>query len=213
MIASIRSRDSGRAEIEAPSPAAPQLQAKRGEPFVYRVRQKWRRRVLDLGFRESHPLTDCSEALEEGTIVRSAPDARFAGGYRLEETGYRARIYAYRATVARIIDGDTLWSTVDLGFGHWADIKLRLRGIDAEEIETAAGLRARDYLLNALSNSGDFVVTTTKVDLYDRYLADIFFLPENQELAVIARDGLFLNREMVRDGVARLWTKEKPPEF
>ena len=169
--------------------------------------------MLDLGFRASHPLTDCSEALEEGTIVRSAPDARFAGAYRLEETGYRARIYAYRATVARIIDGDTLWSTVDLGFGHWADIKLRLRGIDAEEIETAAGRRARDYLLNALSNSGDFVVTTTKVDLYDRYLADIFVLPGAQELAVIAREGLFLNREMVRDGVARLWTKEKPPEF
>lgn len=189
------------------------LHAKRGEPYIYRVTEKWETLVLDLGFRASHPMPEAFADIEPGTIVRSRAEGRYEDGYRVERADLRARIYAFRATVARIIDGDTLWATVDLGFSHWTDVKLRLRGIDTEEIATAGGLRARDYLINALSDAGDFVVTSTKVDLYDRYLADLFVLPGEVDPAIVAREGVFLNRQMLDDDVARLWTDKKPPEF
>ena len=188
------------------------LMAKRGEPYVYRVTEKWGQQVLDLGFHSYHPLPK-SQTYETGNIVRSVPDGRFDSGYRIESAELRARIYAFRATVSRIIDGDTLWATIDLGFNHWTDVKLRLRGIDAEELGTPGGLSAKDYLTGVLSDAGDFVVTTTRVDVYDRYLADLFVLPGESGLALVASKGLYVNRQMILDGVARLWTKTKPPEF
>ena len=157
---------------------AKRLQAKRGEPFVYRTIEKRGRLALDLGFRDSHPLPESvASELIPGQLVRSVPDGRLAGGYLVEEARLRARLYAFPATVERIIDGDTLWATIDLGFDIWADRKLRLRGIDTPERKTAGGTRATDYLTMVLAEAEPFVVTTTKVDLYDRYLADLFVLP------------------------------------
>lgn len=190
----------------------PRLNAKRGDLHIYRVKEKWGKKVLDLGFRSSEPLPDDFD-FEVGTIVRSVPDARYASGYRIEPVDLRRRIYAYRATVERIIDGDTLWATIDFGFDRWIDVKLRLRGIDADETGTPGGLRATDFLTNVLSEAGDFVVTTTKVDLYDRYLADLFVLPGETDFAVVAGKGTFVNRSLLHEGLARLWTDEKPPEF
>jgi endonuclease YncB( thermonuclease family) len=193
------------------------LQAKRGEPYQYRTVEKQGRLALDLGFRDSHPLpTSVADRLSLGAVVRSTPDARFAGQYRFDETGLRTRLYAYPAKVQKIIDGDTLWATLDLGFGLWADRKLRLRGIDTPEVGTAGGLRAKDYLAKTLSEAGSFVVTTTKLDLYDlydRYLADLFVLPGETDPVVIAREGRFVNRELIAEGLARFWTDAKPPEF
>jgi len=50
-----------------------------------------------------------------------------------------AHYYGYRATLLRIIDGDTIWATIDFGFGVRVDHKLRLRGIDTPEIDTVEG--------------------------------------------------------------------------
>ena len=194
--------------------SASELQAKRGEPFVYRTIEKRRRLTLDLGFRDYHPVPGMdTERLTVNQVVRSVPDARREGDYRIEDAGMRSRMYAYPATVERIIDGDTLWATIDLGFGVWADRKLRMRGIDTPEMKTAGGVRARDWLVKRLDEVEVFVVTTTKVDLYDRYLADLFVLPGETDPVRIAKEGRFVNRELVEEGLARLWTGEKPPEF
>jgi endonuclease YncB( thermonuclease family) len=146
-------------------------------------------------------------------MVRSVTDARLADDYRFEDTGQRARLFAYPARVEKIIDGDTLWATIDLGFGLWADRKLRLRGIDTPELKTARGIHARDYLTKTLEEDDTFVVTITKVDLYDRYFADLFVLSGESDPVVIAREGRFVNRELIAEGLARLWTDVKPPEF
>ena len=57
------------------------------------------------------------------------------------------------------------------------------------------------------------MITTTKVDLYDRYLTDVFVMPGEADLGRVARDGRFVNRELVEEGLARRWLEEKPPEF
>jgi endonuclease YncB( thermonuclease family) len=202
----------------ADSPSA-RLQMKRGEPYVYRVIEKNGRRALDLGFRATQVLREPFSDLPPGSIVRSRPDARYQTGYRIEVQDQRRRIYAFPATVARIIDGDTLWATIDLGFDHTLDVKLRLGGIDTPELGTPGGLRAKDHLTGLLREGGVFVVTTTKIDLYDRYLADLFVQPgpanteDSADVRGIAAEGLFVNRKMVSDGLARIWTNTKPPEF
>jgi endonuclease YncB( thermonuclease family) len=192
---------------------AKELQAKRGEPYLYRTVEKHGRLALDLGFRDSHPLPVSTNNLLPGVVVRSRPDSLCAGQYRIEATGQRTRLYAYPAKAEKIIDGDTLWATMDLGFGLWADRKLCLRGIETPELKTPGGTPARDYLVKTLQESSTFVVTTTKVDLYDRYLADLYVLPGESDPVVIAKEGRYVNRELVEQGLARLWTIEKQPEF
>ena len=181
---------------------------------MYRTIEKRDRFALDLGFRDSTPLSKVvAEKLVPGQVVRSTPDGRCDGGYRVEDAGLRVKRYAFAATVEKIIDGDTIWATIDLGFGMWGDRKLRLRGIDTPELKTAGGLRARDYLTRTLEEAGVFVVTTTKIELYDRYLSDLFVLPGVTDPVVIAREGRYVNRVLVEKGLARLWTREQPPQF
>lgn len=201
--------------VDAVSPAtAPDLIAKRGEPYLYRTIEKRGRLALDLGFRDYRPIPEAeARVLSVGQVVRSVPDKRRAVGYRIEDAGQRKRLYAYVAAAERIIDGDTVWASIDLGFGLWAERKLRLRGIDTPEMDTAAGVRARDWLVKTTEEAGTFVVTTTKVDLYDRYLADLFVLPGEKDPTSIAKEGRFVNRELVEEGLARVWTSKKPPEF
>lgn len=201
----------GRAPSTGEQAGAAELRAKRGELFVYRTIEKHGEVALDLGFRDWRPARDAT--LSVGDLVRSVPDGRRTTGYRLEPSGLRRRIYAFPARLERIIDGDTIWASIDLGFDTWADRKLRLRGIDAPEPDSAAGVRARDWLAQTLEEAGDFVVTTTKVDLYDRYLADLFVMPGEGDLARVAAEGTYVNRALVAGGLARLWTKEAPPEF
>jgi endonuclease YncB( thermonuclease family) len=147
-------------------------------------------------------------AARTGQLVVSKKDA---GTYGFEAVaGRKAAYYSYRARVLSVIDGDTLWLDVDCGFGVWTKQKVRLRGIDAPELPTAEGVRAKDFVVQALGAVSFVVVTTTKPDKYDRYLADVFYLPNEEDGQTVLEDGVFLNRALheaglvswfVRDGV------------
>lgn len=56
--------------------------------------------------------------------------------------------YQYRATCARVVDGDTYHLDVDLGFHAGITIPVRLRGVDTPELNTAEGKAARAFLPN-----------------------------------------------------------------
>jgi endonuclease YncB( thermonuclease family) len=192
----------------------PRLVAKRGELYLYRVKEQEGRKVLDLGLKEARRLPEEATAtFEAGDTARSFEDDSAPKGYRYELAEKRKKFYSYRATVSRVIDGDTLWVIVDYGFDHTSQEKIRLRAIDAPELSTEAGKRARAHLENLLLAAQPFVITTTKVDLYDRYLTDVFVLPGEKNLQKVAGKGRFLNRELIEGGFARRWTKAKPPEF
>lgn len=45
-------------------------------------------------------------------------------------------LYTCKAYVTKIIDGDTIWMNIDLGFKTWIIHKIRLRGIAILEIST-----------------------------------------------------------------------------
>ena len=99
--------------------------------------------------------------------------------------GSDADRYTYLAYVSEVIDGDTFKAVIDLGFDLVTEQKLRLRGLDAPEIETAAGKEAKVFLERELRSSLrgrnpseaeaiPVLIRTVKSDKYDRYLADVW---------------------------------------
>lgn len=91
-------------------------------------------------------------------------------------------LYWYAATIKRIIDGDTVELTIDLGFGISKTDKFRLFGINAPETRGAtkkAGHAATAYLEELVPPGTELLISTEKNrqgdhDLqgkYGRYLA------------------------------------------
>jgi len=107
-------------------------------------------------------------------------------------------VYYYRAKVNRVIDGDTLDLSIDLGFDLNLNIKARLQGINAPEIsrpkskdELQRGLAAKARVEKWISdNSKDgFIIVKShdgkqlKQEKYGRWLVEAysFNYHENQK--------------------------------
>ncbi len=52
-------------------------------------------------------------------------------------------MFEYRARLVRVVDGDTLDLTLDLGFGIIRTDRFRLFGLNAPELSTGEGIRGR----------------------------------------------------------------------
>ena len=184
------------------------LQAKRGHLFNYRLIEApaGRGLRLDLGFGIllERPL-DRLENPQEGTLVEAVkqPGDGEPVFRLLEVSDTRAAFYSYRVYVERVIDGDTIWLDVDCGFQVWSRQKVRLRGIDTPELRTREGQQARAFVASALSENTSLAITTTKPDKYDRYLADLFYLPGKGNAEDTLRKGQFLNGELLKKGYAK----------
>lgn len=53
-----------------------------------------------------------------------------------------------------------------------------------------------------MKEGSTIVLTTSRRDLYDRHVADVFFLPNEEDTAVILAQELYLNRELLIAGLA-----------
>ena len=88
-------------------------------------------------------------------------------------------MYHYKATVNRVIDGDTVDMIMDLGFGVSKLVRIRLADIDAPEVkgdERPEGLSAKAYL-ESLLPVGSIVEVLTEKDKdagWGRYVGDVF---------------------------------------
>lgn len=85
-------------------------------------------------------------------------------------------IYEYKAKLSRIVDGDTVWLFVDLGFKVTAELEFRLYGLNTPEVvgeQKVAGLLAKGEL-ERLLGLGELRVVTTKADKYGRWLATLY---------------------------------------
>lgn len=87
-------------------------------------------------------------------------------------------MYEYRATVVRVIDGDSLYLDIDVGFNLTTRQCVRLLRINAPEMrgETReAGIRSKSYLesLLPLRQQGTLIIRTEKDDSFGRYLAEL----------------------------------------
>lgn len=113
-----------------------------------------------------------------------------------------SELYVYRALVERVIDGDTLLCMIDAGFHNWTRQRLRLRNIDAPEINTPRGKKAKAFIQESLTHCDFIIVKTYKTDKYDRYLADVFYLNGVKYPDVVAAEGRLLNQDLVENHLA-----------
>ena len=70
-------------------------------------------------------------------------------------------MYEYNAKVDRVVDGDTIDCTIDLGFSTWKKIRVRMEGINTPESRTRdkeekkRGLAAKNRLVEILECNGN----------------------------------------------------------
>jgi len=85
-------------------------------------------------------------------------------------------MFDYHATLARVVDGDTVYLTVDLGFRLSATFDFRLLGINAPEMNgsTRAAGEVAKAELDRLLKLGTLRITSAKSDKYGRWLATIY---------------------------------------
>ena len=109
-------------------------------------------------------------------------------------------MYEYKATVKRIIDGDSLILDIDLGFYMFMnETKIRLYGLDTPEMTSEdpllrlQAIMATRYLFDNLK-VGDKVTIKTVLDKREKY---------GRLLAtIITKDGLNINEGLIQNKLA-----------
>ena len=102
--------------------------------------------------------------------------------------------YSYRVSVLGVHDGDTVTVLIDLGFYLTKTTPIRMAGINAPELSTDAGRKARDALMGFVGlQRGQWLATTYKSgeEKYGRWLARL-----------IAPDGTDVSQWMIEHGYA-----------
>ena len=180
-------------------PAAPValLTPRRGTPGLHPIIDLVGELAVDLGFRFYRELGSASK-LQPGDIVRLG-DA----GIRKVDAATQSQLFTYTATVRKVTDGDTLLVALVLAPGFTHRLKLRLRGLDCPEIATAAGRAAKAFVENLLHPGDEVIISTTKPDKYDRYLADVFLVGSSDPSSeASAKEDAFLNNALLSAGHA-----------
>ena len=116
-------------------------------------------------------------------------------------------MYEYKAVVDRVVDGDTIDVTVDLGFSVWKKMRVRMEGINTPESRTRdleekkRGLAAKDRLKSILEfNNNKCILKVSGVGKYGRALATVLvesLSPLNGEDGVTLID---VNKQLIEEG-------------
>lgn len=105
-------------------------------------------------------------------------------------------LYVYRATVTKIIDGDSAALNVDLGFHVVIRVLARLAGINARELTMPGGPEARDHLAELMPVGSTVTLDSARADKWGGRSTCRLILPDRRSVADI----------MVKDGFAAAWT-------
>ena len=118
-------------------------------------------------------------------------------------------MYEYNALVDRVVDGDTIDVTIDLGFKVWKKMRVRMEGINTPESRTRdlkekkRGLAAKDRLIEILKfNDNKCILKVSGVCKYCRALATVLvnsLSPLNGEDGVTLID---VNKQLIEEGHA-----------
>ena len=117
-------------------------------------------------------------------------------------------MYEYKAIVDRVVDGDTIDCTIDLGFHTFRKIRVRMEGINTPESRTRdleekeRGLAAKARLQEILLyNDNHCTLKVSGLGKYGRALATVFV----ENLSPVATEGITLinvNNQLITEGHA-----------
>jgi len=205
----ITDEEQKQAPVTDTKPEKKKLSFLRGVPFVYKIK-----RIECLKPANSRLVVDCGFNIFTGVDIANlndfSPDQtilvkKLNNRYTLQKTDVPiSQIYTYKAYVEKVLDGDTLWAVLDLGFKTFIRQKIRLHRLDAPPVETDDGVKAMNYLNNKLKPLDFIVVKTHWRDKFDRYLADIFYLSDEKDFLVVTEKGKYLNQELADKGYCRI---------
>ena len=106
-------------------------------------------------------------------------------------------MYDYQCTIVRVVDGDTVYVDIDLGFNHWIHgERIRLFGVDCPECrsrdpkEKAAGLAAKTFVKGLLHDGGTYTLTTKEKGKFGRYLGVIMLSDKTSVNAALVTEHL-----------------------
>jgi len=119
-------------------------------------------------------------------------------------------MYEYKAIVNRVVDGDTIDCTIDLGFSTWKKIRVRMEGINTPESRTRdleekkRGLAAKDRLIEILDyNDNKCVLKVSGLGKFGRALASVFvntLSPASDNSSITEID---VNKQLIKEGHAK----------
>ncbi len=171
--------------------ATPQkLKFTRGKLFTYKLARMngSQEMFVDLGF---NIFSKIKSNLSEGEIVTTVKKGE---KYSLKKSAVsKKEMHSYKAYLERVVDGDTIHVSLDLGFGIFHKEILRLAKINAPEAKTKEGKKSFVALKRILKAEEFLIVKTNKTDIYGRYIADVFLGNE--------KEGSYLNQELLDLGV------------
>ncbi|WCL48105.1 DUF1016 N-terminal domain-containing protein [Leptospira sp. GIMC2001] len=156
---------------------------------------------VDLGFRVKYELGEKSnlEKYKPGSIVTASKTSH---GFRFEKTDAVRELFTYKAYLDRVIDGDSILVHIDLGFSVFIEQRLRLRGLDSPELTERGGQKSKKFIESELKDCNFLIIKTSGTDLYDRYLADVFYIPSEWNEKKVMEEGNYLNNRLLQEGLA-----------
>ena len=91
-----------------------------------------------------------------------------------------SNLYYYKATVLRVLDGDTAELMVDLGFRTYYKSPCRFYGINTPETKTKdleekkRGMESKEFTKSNLHEGSTIIIKSKDLDKYGRPLVDIY---------------------------------------
>lgn len=82
--------------------------------------------------------------------------------------------YIYRGKSKRVVDGDTLVVTTDLGFTVSADVTVRIRGVNAPEHNKPGGAEATAFLKQLVENQPLLISSYKDEQSFARWVCDLW---------------------------------------
>ena len=118
-------------------------------------------------------------------------------------------MYEYKANIDRVVDGDTIDCTIDLGFSTWKKIRVRMEGINTPESRTRdkeekkRGLAAKERLKEILKyNDNKCVLKVSGLGKFGRALASVYVDTLSSTTPKSSITEINVNKQLIEEGHA-----------
>ena len=119
-------------------------------------------------------------------------------------------MYEYKAIVDRVVDGDTIDCTIDLGFSTWKKVRVRMEGMNAPESRTRdkeekeLGLAAKARLEEILLyNDNHCVLKVSGLGKFGRALATVHVKTLSPISTESSMTLVNVNKQLIEEGHAK----------